>query len=72
MDHLGKGFSSDMVLLPIPLHVATVQGGAISLLLNLGGSMTRKEPAVLDEQKLLFEGSKKRFVKNTNLDLMRR
>jgi hypothetical protein len=31
-------------------------------LLNLGGSTTRKEHVVSDEQKLLFEGSKKGFV----------
>ncbi len=48
---------------------------ATSLLLNLGGSTTRKEHAVFrwtDEQKLLFEGGKKGFVKTTKLDFMRR
>jgi hypothetical protein len=45
---------------------------AISLLLNLGAAQQGRSMLISDEQKLLFEGWKKGFVKNTDLDFMRR
>ncbi len=49
-----------------------IQLTAVRLLLNL--EVARQERSMLfsDEQKLLFEGGKKGFVKNTKLDFMRR
>jgi hypothetical protein len=44
---------------------------AISLLFNLGAAQQGRSMLTSDEQQLLFEGSKKGFVKNTKLDFMR-
>jgi hypothetical protein len=41
---------------------------AVSLLLNLEAAQQRRSMLFSDEQKLLFEGGKKGFVKNTTLD----
>ncbi len=43
---------------------------AVSLLLNLGAAWQGRSMLFSDEQKLLFEGWKKGFVKNTKLDFM--
>jgi hypothetical protein len=45
---------------------------AVSLLLNLGAARQGRSVLFSDEQKLIFEGWKKGFVKNTKLDFMRR
>jgi hypothetical protein len=45
---------------------------AVSLLLNLGAAGQGRSMLFSDEQKLLFKGWKKGFVKNTKLDFMRR
>jgi hypothetical protein len=45
---------------------------AISHLLNLEAAQQGRSMLFSDEQKLLFEGGKKGFVKNTKLDFMRR
>jgi hypothetical protein len=45
---------------------------AVSLLLNLEAARQGRSMLFSDEQKLLFEGGKKGFVKNTKLDFMRR
>ncbi len=45
---------------------------AVSLLLNLEAARRGRSVLFLDEQKLLFEGGKKGFAKNTKLDFMRR
>jgi hypothetical protein len=45
---------------------------AISLLLNLEAARQGRSMLFSDEQKLLFEGGKKGFVKNTKLDFVRR
>jgi hypothetical protein len=44
---------------------------AVSLLLNLEAARYGRSVLFSDEQKLLFEGGKKGFVKNTELDFMR-
>jgi hypothetical protein len=44
---------------------------AISLLLYLEAAQQGRSMLFSDEQKLLFEGGKKGFVKNTKLDFMR-
>jgi hypothetical protein len=44
---------------------------AVSLLLNLEAAQQGRSMMFSDEQKLLFEGGKKGFVKNTKLDFMR-
>ncbi len=41
---------------------------AVSLLLNLEAARQGRSMLFSDEQKLLFEGGKKGFVKNTKLD----
>jgi hypothetical protein len=41
---------------------------AVSLLLNLEAARQGRSMWFSDEQKLLFEGGKKGFVKNTKLD----
>jgi hypothetical protein len=41
---------------------------AVGLLLNLEAAQQRRSMLFSDEQKLLFEGGKKGFVKNTKLD----
>ncbi len=45
---------------------------AVSLLLNLEAAWRGRSMLLSDEQKLLFKGGKKGFVKNTKLDFMRR
>jgi hypothetical protein len=45
---------------------------AVSPLLNLEAARQGRSVLFSDEQKLLFEGGKKGFVKNTKLDFMRR
>ncbi len=42
----------------------------VSLLLNLEAAQQGRSMLFWDEQKLLFEGSKKGFAKNTKLDFM--
>jgi hypothetical protein len=44
---------------------------AISLLLNLEAAQQGRSMLFSDDQKLMFEGGKKGFVKNTKLDFMR-
>jgi hypothetical protein len=44
---------------------------AVSLLLNLEAAQQGRSVLFSDEQKLLFKGGKKGFVKNTKLDFMR-
>jgi hypothetical protein len=44
----------------------------MSLLLNLEAAQQGRSMLFSDKQKLLFEGGKKGFVKNTKLDFMRR
>jgi hypothetical protein len=44
---------------------------AVSLLLNLRAAQQGRSMLFSDEQKLLFEGWKKGFVKNTKYDFMR-
>jgi hypothetical protein len=48
-----------------------MQGYAISLLLNLEAARRGRIVLFSDDQKLLFEGGKKGFVKNTKLDFIR-
>jgi hypothetical protein len=55
-------------LLKINLEASLV----VSLLLNLEAARQGRSVLFSDEQKLLFEGGKKGFVKNTKLDFMRR
>jgi hypothetical protein len=43
---------------------------ALSLLFNLGSARQERSMLFSDEQKLLFKGWKKGFVKNTKLDFM--
>jgi hypothetical protein len=45
---------------------------AISLLFNLGAARQQRSMLFKNEQKVLFDGWKKGFVKNTKLDFMRR
>ncbi len=49
-----------------------VNPDAVSLLLNLEAARRGRNLLFSDEQKLLFKGGKKGFVKNTKLDFMRR
>jgi hypothetical protein len=44
---------------------------AVSLLLNLETAQQGRRVLFSDEQKLLFKGGKKGFVKNTKLDFIR-
>ncbi len=44
---------------------------AVSLLFNLEAARQGRSVLFSDEQKLLFEGGKKGFAKNTKLDFMR-
>jgi hypothetical protein len=44
---------------------------AVSLLLNLGAAQQGRSMLFSDEQKLLFEGWKKGFVKNAKFDFLR-
>ncbi len=53
---------------PIPAMLM----GAVSLLLDLEAARRGRSVLFSDDQKLLFEGGKKGFVKNTKLDFMRR
>jgi hypothetical protein len=43
---------------------------AVSLLFDLGAARQGRSVLFLDKQKLLFEGGKKGFAKNTKLDFM--
>jgi hypothetical protein len=43
---------------------------ALNLLFNLGAAQQGRSMLFSDEQKLLFEGGKKGFDKNTKLDFM--
>jgi hypothetical protein len=45
---------------------------AVSLFLNLEAAQQERSVLFTDEQKLLFKGGKKGFVKNAKLDFMRR
>jgi hypothetical protein len=51
-------------------NTLTARGLAISLLLNLEAAGRGRSMLFSDEQKLLFKGGKKGFVKNTKLDFM--
>jgi hypothetical protein len=44
---------------------------ATSLLLNLEAAQRERSMLFSDDQKFLFKGGKKGFVKNTKLDFMR-
>jgi hypothetical protein len=61
-----------MVIAPGILLVVIAISIAVSLLFNLGAAQQGRSVLFSDEQKLLFEGWKKGFVKNTKLDFMRR
>ncbi len=53
-------------------YVGVLLGGdAVSLLLNLEVARQGRSMLFSDEKKLLFEGRKKGFAKNTKLDFMR-
>jgi hypothetical protein len=52
-------------------HIDTKSKIAVSLLLNLEAARQGRSMLFSDEQKLLFEGGKKGFAKNTKLDFMR-
>ncbi len=53
-------------------EVFDILWGCHKLFAQPKSSTTRKERAVSDEQKFLFEGGKKGFAKNTKLDFLRR
>jgi hypothetical protein len=48
--------------------MAMLSSSAISFLLNLEAARRGRSMLFSDDQKLLFEGGKKGFVKNTKLD----
>ncbi len=52
--------------------MASINECAVSFLLNLEAARQGRSVLFSDEQKLLFEGGKKGFVKNTKLDFTRR
>ena len=60
-------FPQEARVTPVELSI----NSAVSLLLNLGATQQERSVRFLDEQKLQFKGSKKGFVKNTNLGFMR-
>jgi hypothetical protein len=56
--------------IPIAAEEMSIHLSAISLLLNLEAARRGRSVLFSDEQKLLFEGRKKGFAKNTKLDFM--
>ena len=63
-----QSFPQEARVTPVELSIDS----AVSLLLNLEAAQQGRSVLFLDEQKLLFEGGKKGFAKNTKLDFMRR
>jgi hypothetical protein len=53
-----------------PRSAGHALASAVSLLLNLEAAQQGRSMLFSDEQKLLFKGGKKGFVKNTKLDFM--
>jgi hypothetical protein len=62
-----QSFFLEARVTPVELSIKS----AISLLLNLEAAQQGRSVLFSDEQKLLFEGGKKGFAKNTKLDFMR-
>jgi hypothetical protein len=60
-----------MASFPLDCHPELLKP-AVSLLFNLDAAQWERIMLFSDEQKLLFEGGKKGFAKNTKLDFMRR
>jgi hypothetical protein len=63
-----QSFPQEARVTPVELSIDS----AVSLLLNLEAAQQGRSVLFSDEQKLLFKGGKKGFVKNTKLDFMRR
>ena len=63
-----QSFPEEARVTPVELSIDS----AVSLVLNLEIAQQGRSVLFSDEQKLLFEGGKKGFVKNTKLDFMRR
>jgi hypothetical protein len=63
-----QSFPEEARVIPVKLSIDS----AVSLLLNLEAAQQGRSVLFSDEQKLLFEGRKKGFAKNTKLDFMRR
>jgi hypothetical protein len=59
------------VVAEVGLCAGSVWSSAVSLLLNLEAARQGRSMLFSDEQKLLFKGGKKGFVKNAKLDFMR-
>jgi hypothetical protein len=65
-------FNPNLALFQEPVAGVKRIDFAVSLLLNLEAAQQGRSVLFSAEHKLLFEGGKKGFIKNTKLDFMRR